>query len=80
MKSKKFTQIITKQSEILTFGKYKHQTVQHILRTDPSYIVWLHENEIVQFPEDIIKLAEDKVDDLWYGPMDNDDDLRGLND
>lgn len=80
MKSKKFTQIISQQSEILTFGKYKYCTVQHILRVEPSYILWLDEKEIVQFPVEIITLAEDKLADMSYVHMDNDDDLRGMND
>lgn len=57
-------QTIKAQSEILTFGKYKHKTVQHILRTDPSYILWLDQERIVSFPGDIISLAQDKLDDM----------------
>lgn len=56
-----FRQIITKKSEILTFGKYKYKTVQHILRTEPSYILWLHEEKIVKFPQGILDNAEDSV-------------------
>lgn len=59
----KYRQEITQQSEILLFGKFKHKTIQHVLRTEPGYILWLHENKIVKFPKDIVDLAEDKVDD-----------------
>lgn len=72
MNSQSYRQIITQQSEILTFGKYKLKTVQHILRKDPSYILWLHEEKIVKFPDEIIQLAEDKLEDegtLDYGEL-----------
>lgn len=59
-----YRQTITKQSEILTFGKYHHKTIQHVLRTEPSYILWLDEHKIVKFPDEIIVLAHDKLDDL----------------
>lgn len=62
----KYKYTITQQSEILTFGKHKHQTIQHILRTDPSYILWLDQENIVQFPSNIINLATDKMDDMRY--------------
>lgn len=71
MNKKKYTQIITKESEILTFGKYKYQTIQHILRNDPSYIIWLHEKEIVQFPVGITELAYDKLLDDFQQEMDS---------
>ena len=29
--------------EILTFGKYRGRTPIQIARTDPSYVVWLHD-------------------------------------
>lgn len=63
----KYRQEIKQQSEILLFGKFKYKTIQHVLRTEPSYILWLHENEIVKFPQDIITLAEDKVADEPFG-------------
>lgn len=66
-------QVITQQSDILLFGKYKNCTIQHVLRTDPSYILWLDAEKIVKFPREIVFEAEDKVDD----ENDNDDHLSG---
>ena len=62
-----FRQIVIKESEFLTFGKYKYKTIQHILRTEPSYILWLHEEKIVKFPDEIVNMAEDSM-------LDRDDD------
>ena len=59
MKARKFLQEITKQSEILTFGKYKHKTIQYVLRIDPSYILWLNREDVVKFPQEILDLAYD---------------------
>lgn len=64
-------QIITQQSDILLFGKYKHCTIQHVLRTDPSYILWLDAEKIVKFPREIVFEAEDKVDDSESGDFDH---------
>ena len=63
MKFKRARQTITKESEILTFGKFKNCTVQHVLRTEPSYILWLSEERIVRFPQSILDVAADLVDD-----------------
>lgn len=49
---------ITKKSDTMKFGKYKDRTVQSILLTDPSYIMWLHRNDIVSIDEDIVIEAE----------------------
>lgn len=64
MKSRGYYQEISKESEILTIGKFKHKTIQHVLRTEPSYILWLHEERIVKFPDDIILAAEENVYDF----------------
>ena len=54
-----YRQIIKAESEILTFGKYRNCTIQHVLRTEPSYILWLDDEKIVKFPSEIIFQAED---------------------
>lgn len=59
MNSRNYRQKITKESEILLFGKFKHKTIQHILRNEPSYILWLQEEKIVKFPEEILEKALD---------------------
>lgn len=66
MKPKKFHQVIKEESEILLFGKYKYMTVQHILRIDPSYIIWLDAKKIVKFPGEIIAKAEDRMADMSH--------------
>lgn len=63
MKSRCYRQEITKESEILLFGKFKHKTIQHVLRTEPSYILWLDEEKIVNFSREILTKAEELVDD-----------------
>lgn len=56
-------QSIKDESEIILFGKYRHCTVQYILKTEPSYVLWLHENKIVEFTKKILDLAEDMNND-----------------
>ena len=68
----KFKQTITQQSEILLFGKYKHCTIQHVLRIEPSYILWLASEKIVQFPQDILDQADDNIQDEGYDDFKND--------
>ncbi len=36
--------IITDPRTILTFGKYRGETIREVLDNDPQYLVWLHEN------------------------------------
>lgn len=64
MKSKStIRQTIAQESEILTFGKFKYCTVQHILRKEPSYILWMNAEKIVKFPQEIVDKATDLVFD-----------------
>jgi len=51
-------QTVKSPSDVLTFGKHKGETVRHVVQTDPAYILWLYEEEIVDFPEDVILEAE----------------------
>lgn len=53
-------QTVTKKTDLLTFGKYRGKSVRWILLEEPSYILWLHEKEIVSFPEDLIIEAEEE--------------------
>lgn len=52
-------QIITKESDILNFGKHKGQSIAMVLIDDPQYILWLYEKDIVKFPEDLVIRAEE---------------------
>jgi hypothetical protein len=63
MKSRGYRQIIEKESEILLFGKHRYQTIQHVLREEPSYILWLQEEKIVKFTQEILDKAEDRMRD-----------------
>lgn len=35
---------ISDRETVLTFGKYKGESIADILATDPQYLVWLHDN------------------------------------
>jgi uncharacterized protein (DUF3820 family) len=60
------------QTDRLTFGKYKGKSIQYILDTEPGYIVWLEEENVLEMPEDIYQEAQeldyDEYRDLgsWY--------------
>lgn len=77
MKGRGYRQRIENESEILMFGKYRYQTIQHVLRTEPSYILWLNEEKIVKFSDEIVDKAQDVVDDSypygfgWDGDLDD---------
>lgn len=49
---------ITGKSYVFDFGKYKGLTLASVLRSDPGYILWMHENNVAEIPEDIIIEAE----------------------
>jgi hypothetical protein len=55
-------QTVTSERDILTFGKFRGKSVKQVLLDEPGYILWLHEEEIVAFPEDIVIEAE-RLDD-----------------
>jgi len=42
----------------ISFGKHKGETYQDILQSDPSYILWLHDQKLCIFPEDTLEIAE----------------------
>lgn len=46
-------QIIKDYEDIMTFGKYKGKTIEWIVDEQPSYIVWLVENEIIECDDEI---------------------------
>jgi len=52
-------QKIKHKLDIFTFGKFKGKTVRYVLEHEPSYILWLVDNQIVDFPQEIIDNAED---------------------
>jgi hypothetical protein len=50
----------TKPSHILSFGKYKGQVLENVIKSDPDYIFWLLEN-VATFRDTM----RDTVDKLW---------------
>lgn len=70
MRDRKPYQKFTQESEVFLFGKHIHQTIQHVLRKDPAYILWLAENGIARFSDDILEDANDNVDDEYYSTWD----------
>ena len=66
MNEKKVLQVIKKKSDMFTFGKHKGKSICSILLDDPSYILWLDMQEIVEFSDEIIEEAEEKDDSRDY--------------
>lgn len=54
--------MMTKHAEF-TFGKHRGETLGQVLRNDPGYILWLHENGVVELPEDVVIEAEQLGDE-----------------
>lgn len=51
--------LLTKKS-VLSFGKYKGLTVKNILKKDPGYICWVHDNTSHKFVRSLILDARKK--------------------
>lgn len=43
----------------MNFGKYKGQTIEEIINNDPSYILYLSDEKIAKFSEEILDYAEE---------------------
>lgn len=50
---------------VMTFGKYKGMTLGNIADEDPSYIIWLTDNNILDIN---VKLVADCMNDSMEGP------------
>jgi len=50
-------QIVTSYADVITFGKFKGKTIRWISQQEPSYIIWLDEEKIVQFLDEILDNA-----------------------
>lgn len=44
-------------SDVITFGKYKGKSLAWILEENPSYIVWLSENNVVKISDNLLTTA-----------------------
>ena len=49
---------ITKKTYVLNFGKHKGHSIAFVIENDPGYILWLSEQEIVEFSDDILDEAD----------------------
>ena len=59
-------QIVKSYDDVITFGKHSGKTFDWIADNEPSYIIWLNDEGIVQFPEDILEAA--MIDDANNSP------------
>lgn len=56
----------------LSFGKYKGQRLDNIMYSDPSYILWLRKENVLNLTERIVKKAQDVKEEQFeskYGDM-----------
>lgn len=56
---------------ILEFGKHKGKTLSELADLDPSYLIWLAENAVLEVPSDLLNYAinatmEPDFDDLHF--------------
>ena len=56
-------QVIKSKDDVLTFGKYKDCTIEKVLNDEPEYILWLDDEGIVEFPFEIISIADGRYND-----------------
>lgn len=47
----------------LDFGKYTGKSIAFVLETDPSYLIWMHENTSYKLSEKIYVEAKELTDD-----------------
>jgi len=64
-------------SDKFNFGKYKGDTIEDIIKIDPGYILWAHDEKVAKFTEEILQYAEEAEDEEYYNQsMDYND--RGI--
>lgn len=59
-------QIVKSYDDVLTFGKFSGQSIDYVAEHEPSYIIWLADEKIVEFSRDILEAAE--IDDANNNP------------
>ena len=58
---------IWQYGDVLDFGKFKGETIKHVLEREPSLLIWYHINvDWFELDEDILDIAERKVSRLRY--------------
>lgn len=46
---------------VLTFGKYKGRSLGWVLGNDPSYIIWLVDNDALSVADELVEEAKSKI-------------------
>jgi hypothetical protein len=59
-KKRMLSKVIKKKSDFLAFGKFNGKTVEYVLINEPSYIIWLHKDKVIEMPEEIVKEAMER--------------------
>lgn len=47
-------------SDTMKFGKHKGEEIEDLLYDDPSYLVWLVEEEVVELDSEVIEQMEQR--------------------
>ena len=47
---------------VLSFGKHRGWTIGECVECDPSYVIWLSEDEVMKIPADILEEAQENWD------------------
>lgn len=64
----KQNEIVTDRKHLMTFGKYKGESIQDILDVDAQYLVWLHNNSDFELSAELLDEAEGLPSPVkdWY--------------
>ena len=49
---------VTDEDQVIDFGKYRGKTIDYIMEHNPSYIIWLADEGIVEFDAGILDCAQ----------------------
>ena len=47
------------RNTVLQFGKHRGWTIGECVECDPSYVIWLSEDEVMKIPADILEEAQE---------------------
>jgi len=57
------TRIVSKYDYVFTFGKYKGYKLEYVIDVEPSYIIWLSDENVLIFTPEIIETATENYAD-----------------
>jgi hypothetical protein len=43
---------------MITFGKFKGKTIEEVIETEPSYVVWLHGKKLIEIDDETLRKAK----------------------